>query len=184
MRKVLLAVLFSLSLPAVADDEKLIWKDAQGNPAPEIESQKAKDGFSGMLLVTPDKDWEEKWDTPPDHVPSYRITSEVKVGDTVTTLIFFANPLTDATGIALVSCDIRVIRPDGSYSIDVEGAECYRGPIEGDKHDIRMAIPVLGFIGEPTDQLGEYVTEVRLIDTVRKVDLILKTRFSLVEGET
>ena len=184
VKNTLLVALFCSTLATMAEDEAGIWTDADGNPSPEVESQKVIDGFSGMLLVTSDSDWEEKWNTPVEHAPSFATTETVEVGGTVTTLIFFANPLVDDSGTAHIVCDIRVIRPDGSCSIDAKGVDCYSGPVEGDQFNVRLAGPVLGFLGEPSDQLGEYITEVTLVYSVRQVRLNLRTRFTLIGEES
>ena len=138
-----------------------------------------------MLLVTPDPDWEEKWNTPPEVGPNFGSTSTVKVGETVATLIFFVNPMVDEQGEALVLCDFRITRPDGSVSIDEKNIECYRGPIQPEyQYHVRLAAPILGFVGESSDPLGEWRTDVMLIDKHRDVSLELTARFTLVASET
>ena len=184
MKKSLLLLLIVLVAPIAISDDGTVWKDGDGNPVPDSESQKSRDDFGGMLLVTPDPDWEEKWNTPPEVGPNFGSTSTVKTGETVTILIFFVNPAVDEQGEALVLCNFRMTRPDGSISVNEENVECYRGPIQPEyQYHVRLAAPILGFVGEPGDPPGEWKTAVKLIDTHRNVSLDLAIQFTLVAGE-
>ena len=80
---------------------------------------KSKKGFGGWVIVTSDKDWEEKWNTPPENVPRFNEAVNVNYGDSLTTLTFIINPALDAVGEANVLCDIQVVRPDNSFSVDL-----------------------------------------------------------------
>ena len=64
------------------------WLTSTGEKAPEKENQKRNAGFGGVLLITPDKDWQEKWNTPKEHVPYFSEAKNVKVGDELTILLF------------------------------------------------------------------------------------------------
>lgn len=176
---VLLILIFSSALFG----QELFWKDEHGQPVQETESQKSAADFGGWVLVTPDKDWEEKWETPDDTTPHYNVTSKLAVGETVMTLIFFVNPAIDKAGNAEIRCDLKVTRPSGSISVDIKNAECYKGPIHGDPYALRLSHGLLGFVGEENDEKGEWITDVRLTDIVRGVSLDLRTRFVLVDEE-
>ncbi len=177
------AVILSLLFATVALSQEFAWRDESGQPIEETESQRSADGFAGLVLITPDPDWEEKWRTPPETTPHYTVTSTVRVGETVMLLVFFANPAVDDDGIAEIRCDFKMTRPDGSISIDVEDAECYRGPIHGDPYAVRLSNGLLGFVGEEDDVRGEWIADVVLTDAVRGVSLDLRTRFVLVDAE-
>ncbi|MCO5055749.1 hypothetical protein [Thermomonas sp.] len=90
-----------MSSGALADG----WRDREGNPVPDSASSKSKDGFAAMLLVTPDKDWQEKWNTPPEVAPHFSTAKEVEAGGEVFILSFLANPRLDVNGMANVTCD-------------------------------------------------------------------------------
>lgn len=174
----LLLIFFST---AVIGDESF-WKDENGQPIAETESLRSSNGFGGMLLVTADEDWAEKWATPPATAPHYSTTATVAVGETVMTLIFFANPQVDDEGLAEIRCDLKVTRPGGSISVDARDVECYKGEILGNPSALRMSNELLGFIGEENDERGEWITDIRLTDVVRGVSLDLRARFVLVNG--
>ena len=177
------AVLIVLLATSVVLGDELFRKDEHGQPVQETESQRSVADFGGWVLVTPDKDWEEKWQTPSDTTPHYNVTSKLSVGQTVMTLIFFANPAVDEAGNADIRCDLKVTRPSGSISVDLKDAECYKGPILGDPYALRLSNALLGFVGEADDERGEWITDVRLTDVVRDVSLDLRTRFVLVDND-
>lgn len=150
------------------------WHDETGNPIAETEAQKAIDGFSGMLVVTPDKDWQEKWNTPPETKPSFTTADSVAEGGELMVLVFLANPGLDASGHADVACDWRITRPNGRTSEEID-APCMRGALSGDPKHVYMSPISVKFIAEPTDPRGTWQFAVTLKDRVRGVELPLKT---------
>jgi hypothetical protein len=47
----------------------------------QTEFRKTKNDFAAWLLVTPDTDWQQKWDTSPDTVPYFREATSAKRGE-------------------------------------------------------------------------------------------------------
>ena len=156
-----------------------VWKDEQGRPAPDTEFRKSKDGFGGWVIVTPDADWREKWETSPETIPRFNTADKVERGNKVTILIFFLNPAVDAKKDVDVTCDIQSIRPDGSVSINERDLPCLKGELKGSPSNIRLAAPVIKFVAEPTDLAGKWIVKVTLRDNQRHVELPLKTSFTL-----
>ncbi len=155
------------------------WRSPDGAPIPDTEARKTVDGFGASLLVTPDPDWEAKWNTPSDVTPQFREAKTVKMGGKLTVLIFYANPKPDAANRISVRCDIRLKRPNGTLSVDLKDAACAEGPLRGDPRNVRLAAPVIGFIGEPGDPLGEWRVEVSLTDAIRGTTVPVRTSFKL-----
>jgi hypothetical protein len=79
------------------------WKDEAGRAIPETEARKSKNDFAGWLLVTPDENWQAKWNTPPHTVPSFKEAREVNRGKKLFVLIFFSNPKLDSSGMRMSS---------------------------------------------------------------------------------
>ncbi|HET9394759.1 MAG TPA: hypothetical protein VFO36_01785 [Nitrospiraceae bacterium] len=179
MKTVALLVLALVAGPLSAE---VGWKDKDGKTVPQTESLKSVAGFGGLLIVTPDKDWEEKWNSPAP--PDFSATSTVKKGGELFILTIYTNPELDASGEANVTLDIDVRRPDGSSSTDAKGAVCFQGKLRGPPHNVYLCGPVVGFIGEPSDPVGEWSVRIKLIDNVRKVEVPLSTTFTLVNDET
>lgn len=177
----LLGILLLTSTAAVASQGDVGWRSPDGSPAPQTEWRKSREGFGGWLLITPDADWREKWETPPEETPSLNTTDRVAMGETITALIFFVNPAVGENGHIDIRCDLRVIRPDGTTAADVPGLECKTGALAGSPYNMRLSEPALQFVGEPGDPLGEWVIEVDLTDVHRGVTLSLKGRFVLEE---
>ena len=48
------------------------WQDRNNGPATDTASRRSVDGFGGMMIITPDADWEEKWNTPSGTSPFYK----------------------------------------------------------------------------------------------------------------
>ena len=166
-----------LASPAFAQ-----WRDAQGNTLPNEPQRAQVDGFGAMLLVTPDADWKEKWDTPPETRPSYTSTDTVAVGETVTVLTFFSGNGADEMGKSNIHCDVRVTRPDGSVSSDVKDAECARGPAVGANY-IQLLGPVIQVVAEPSDPRGVWRIEITLRDMVRNLTVPLATQVTLIDAK-
>lgn len=167
-----LTVLFAANVYA---QDAVGWRDAQGRPVPESDSQKSSKGFGGSLILTPDADWAEKWARP--ETPQFTTTEVVKLGETVAALVFFVNPGTDQNGQIRILCDFLITRPDGSVSADKQGSVCAQGKLEGDPHRVRLVDQIVGFQGEASDLEGIWTLKVRLTDTVRDASVELKTQF-------
>ncbi|MFA5506012.1 MAG: hypothetical protein WC423_11330 [Vulcanimicrobiota bacterium] len=166
MKRVIIACLLTLGLTQLLLAEP-------GSPV-------TKDGFAGMLLVTPDPDWEEKWNTSTEAVPRFTQASTVSYGEALTILTFFANPKPDSSGNIHLVCDIRVIRPDGSFSIDEKSIECAKGKLMGNPDNVRLSPAILKFTGEKDDLPGLWRIEINLTDKVRGTSLLLKSQFELM----
>jgi hypothetical protein len=173
------ACLTCLLLGSFAHAAENAWTDESGKPAPDTEFRKTKQDFGGWLVVTPDRDWEKKWQTPPETTPKFTTSDTVTKGQELTMLILFVNPAVDRDGNADVTCDLQSIRPDGSLSINEKGVVCFRGKLQGDPRNIRLALPVIKYVGEAKDLPGKWTIRVTLIDNQRRVRLPLKTSFTL-----
>lgn len=166
-----------LATSVIAQDG--IWKDAHGHPVPETAARRSLNGLGGSLLVTPDANWREKWDTPANVTPQFNQAGTIVRDQQVFILIFFANPKLDAQGRADLTCDIDVVKPDGTSSGPQQGLVCFRGEIKGGPYNTYLAAPVIGFTGDATDPSGEWTVSVALKDNLRNTVLPLKTTFVL-----
>lgn len=179
MKRLFLILVLSCSQSLYAESGGWITRD--GKPVPNTDSMKSIDGFGGSLVVTPDPDWEAKWNTSPDTVPHFREASKVRYGERLTILTFFINPQVNESGEINVVCDIKVTRPDGSQSINSKGIECAKRKLQGDPHSVRLTSAVINYTGDKGDPPGLWKIDVSLTDRNRKVIVPLKTKFELVE---
>lgn len=135
--------------------------------------------FTGLLLVTPDADWQQKWNTSEATVPKFNQASTVRYGEQLSILTFFANPKADKSGNVDVVCNLKVVRPDGSLSVDAKDVQCAKGKLQGHPRNVRLSPAVLKFVGEESDPPGVWKVEVKLTDKVRGTSLTLKSQFEL-----
>lgn len=175
-RTLAVLLLAFLALPALG---QVGWRDGEGQPSPNTESRKSVNGFGGWLVVTSDADWQAKWATPSDTIPHFTEAQTVGRGKQVFVLTFFANPLLDASGTADVTCDIDVLRPDGTTSVHQVDAPCFKGAIHESPAQMFLSSAVIGFTGDPGDPAGKWLVNVLLKDNVRRVKLALHTSFVL-----
>ena len=80
-----------------------------------------------------------------------------------------------------MTCDIDVVRPDGTSSVHQVDVVCFRGALRGSPTNVYLSAPILNFAGESNDPTGKWSVRVILKDNIRHVSLPLKTSFTLVE---
>lgn len=166
------AVLLALALSSAA----------LGADPPPAGTTKTVAGFTGMLIVTPDKDWVAKWNTSPESIPYVASGSTVKKGGDLFVITMFSNPQLDVSGAASISMDIDVIRPDGVSSSHAENAVCVQGKV--DVRSLYRCLQVVEFSNEPTDPAGKWSVRIVLKDDVRKVSIPLSMEFVVVDDRT
>lgn len=139
-------------------------------------------GFGGWLVVTQDKDWEEKWNTPQENTPSFSEAKEVSYGEELTILIFFTNPRPNDEGFMNIACDLMVVRPDETYSIDEKDVACanWKVPPKPYNHNIQLTQAVIKYIGETGDLPGKWKVYVNLKDKNAGIEVPLETEFKLL----
>ena len=179
MRNIISIILILFSVTAHA--EGVGWRNKDGSPAPNTNSMKSVNGFGGSLLVTPDPDWEKKWNTPSDHIPHFNEAKDVKYGQELTILIFFTNPKPSDQGLMNIACDIKVQRPDGSFSIDAANVPCASGwQVPPNPYSLLLTQTIIKYVGEPGDLPGKWKVSVNLKDQNSGTQVPLKTEFNLV----
>lgn len=156
------------------------WRAPDGTPGPSSESRREVDGFSAMLLVTPDMDWQDKWDTPPDVIPHFREADRVARDERLAILVFYANPAV-VDGRADVVLGLRVVQPDGNAQLHAPEAACFSGPLGGDLANVRLCETSLGYIADPDDLSGDWTVEVVVRDRLRGAEIPLRTRFRVLD---
>ncbi|MEJ2619569.1 MAG: hypothetical protein P8163_04770 [Candidatus Thiodiazotropha sp.] len=178
-RNVIAASILLCVIPTTLFAETEGWRDREGNPTPESDNLKSIDGFSGWLIITPDPDWEAEWNTSPETTPHFSEASEVAYGEKLTFLTFYGNPKVDPSGNIDIRCDIQVIQPDGTASVDMKDIECAVGKLQGNPHYVRLTSAVMNFIGEENDPPGTWTVNINLTDQNRKVSVPLTSKFEL-----
>ena len=75
-----LLVILILALSPIAQAELGGWVTRDGKPVANSDAMKSIDGFGGWLVVTPDLDWEAKWNTSPETTPDFSEAKNVAYG--------------------------------------------------------------------------------------------------------
>ncbi|WP_296248377.1 hypothetical protein [uncultured Stenotrophomonas sp.] len=175
IRSLWLVGLLLLPLPSVAQSG---WVDMKGKPVPETDSAKSREGFSATLVITPDQDWRQKWDTPPETIPRFSEADEVGADGELFILTFLSNPKVDsASGMTDVACDFVILRPDGSYSTKERDLPCFVVKLQGDPRNVYLSTAALKYVAEPTDQRGKWAVSVTVKDRFRGVEIPLNASF-------
>ena len=160
------------------------WVNKDGKRTPNTDAMKSINGFGGWLVVTPDINWAEKWDTPQETTPHFSETKDVLYGQQLTILPFYINPKTNTSGEQRILCDIQVIRPNGSFSINVKGIECATGKLLDNPRNVHLTSAVIKYVGEDGDPPGKWIVKINIIDDIRKTIVPLKTYFNLVKEKS
>lgn len=167
-------LLLTLSFAAFAQSG---WRDMGGNPLPETEARRSRDGFSASLIVTSDRDWRAKWETPPETAPHFTEAREVSEGGELSILTFLANPQIGPSGTTDVACELIVTRPDGSKSVNELDIPCFNFELKSNPHNVYLTAATLKYVAEPSDLRGIWTVSVTVKDRVRGVSLPLRTSF-------
>lgn len=112
-------------------------------------------------------------------MPHFQETSVVTQGQTLFTLIFLANPKSNANQEANVTCHLKVTKPDGSLVMDQKAVVCLQQRPAGKPRNLYLAAPMIAFSREPDGPRGVWKVEVRVKDNVRNVVLPLNAAFTL-----
>ncbi|WP_146165774.1 hypothetical protein [Stenotrophomonas panacihumi] len=159
------------------------WVNREGEAVPETESQATVKDFSAMLLLTPDRDWQEKWNTPADHAPHFNTAKEVGPGGELNVLILLANPQVDPkTGMTDVACDLEMHRPNGEGPLVQKDVPCFNVKLTTDPRNVYMTNTWMKYIEEPADPRGTWTVIVRVRDRLRDAEVPLRASF-VVKGK-
>lgn len=176
MKPFLAAAALALVLSGCLTTEST-WLDTDGKTLPQADHRKSVKGFGGMLIITPDADWKQKWAAHRKGGPEFTPATVVHDEQPVYTMILLSNAGIGRGGKADVACDIRIRRPDGVADFEETGNACYRTDQTGEAGDIFLSAAVVEFIAESTDPRGQWTVEVTLNDKVRGMAVPLKRSF-------
>ncbi|MCC4622050.1 hypothetical protein LL965_19040 [Xanthomonas cassavae CFBP 4642] len=169
----------SLGLLPLSSVAQAGWINAQGEPIAASPSRKTVQDMGASLLLTPDADWQQKWNTPSDITPHFNQADHVATGDTLFVLIFLSNPGLDAQRRADVVCSIRVVDPTGHAAQDTVDAPCLQTEIGGDPRHVYLAQVGLAVRAEASDPPGRWQVQVTVNDRRRGIRIPLVSSFTM-----
>ncbi|EGO8362171.1 hypothetical protein EYW98_23165 [Escherichia coli] len=154
--------------------------NVNGAPINDEASRRSADGFGGMVMITSDADWQEKWATPAENVPKFTEAKVVHLGESLFILTFLTNPKLDEQQEANVKCSFQVVRPDGVDSMNEKEIDCFNYHFTQPVGDtLYLSDRTMGFHAEKGDPKGVWTVRVTLKDTLRTTPLELVTHFTL-----
>lgn len=134
---------------------------------------------TATILVTPDKDWQEKWNTPQDTMPYFNAASEVGKGGSLFLITFFVNPGIDEAGHADLACDISLTAPDGTLAIRQDDVGCFSKATVIEPGITYMTDTTVSFEPDGTEPKGVWTYRVLLNDRIAGVVVPLETSFTV-----
>lgn len=179
----LLLVIAAAMGASASTGEEMGWRDEKGQLVQNTDDRKAISGFGASVIITTDADWEKKWNTPAATTPKFTTTEKLRIGEQGTFLIFFANPKLDSNGSIDVTCDIKIIRPNG-ITTENTGLKGFTGKLNGSPENTYLTESIIRFVGEQSDPLGEWVIDISVRDNIRQVVVPLKLKFSLLPADS
>lgn len=169
---------FLSSAPVTYGGEEWAWHETGSATAVETDNVKSDKGFGAQLLITDDKDYLEKWQTPTEGFYLHTVNSAVR-GEPVFILIIFANPGVDEKGLCDIVADLKVTRPDGTVSSDRKDSDCWRNMPPPPAGNIQMAKTSLGIVIEEGDPAGRWKIEAVVKDRVKDAAVRLSNYFDV-----
>jgi hypothetical protein len=177
VRRVSWATIVFLALPIVETVHAQTSKDATC----ACEDFGTVDGFHAFALLTPDLNWREKWNTPPETAVHFNSIGSVGLGDKVVLLTFFANPKLQG-GVAEIECDLRLTKPNGEV-LESSATDCFTDRIDGPLDNIRLTGLRVEIEVETTDPSGLWRFEVGVRDVLRDARIPLEVTLAVDNAE-
>lgn len=134
--------------------------------------------FSGMLVVIPKSEMAAFGQPGTRHLDR---VARAEPGAELAVKLVFTGPQADDKGVANVTYDLQVYRPDGKLygASDYRALEALHGGVPaGGVFDNRTKVVLMNF--EPEDPAGTYTIKATLHDTVANRDLPLMTSIELI----
>ena len=138
-------------------------------------------GFDVFAFVTVDQNWQEKWQTPRAETPSFDTRSNVSPGQTITLLMLFRGAEMNENGISL-SCDVKIIAPDGAVLGQMPPTPCGEGKVPNPKTDFYMATRNVEILLTDDFPRGPLVFLVGVKDNLRDLYLPLALAVNVVDA--
>ncbi len=156
---------------AVSQVRRLV-RDVQSN----TDSIKAVGNFGAQLYVIGDEVFYQDWRKP--EAPNITPVQLAVRGQPVFTAVIFYGPARDDKGLANVSYDITVKRPDGSVFSERKAMVGWQN-LAPDESKLILGRNYQSITVEPTDPVGIYTVEMTVHDNIGRVDLPLRQTFAV-----
>lgn len=138
---------------------------------------KSKNGVGAMLMLTEDDKFLSEW----DERKSSKISpvSKAHRGIPIYVAVVLAGIGTDAAGIANVSYDVVILKPDYSVYSQEKELVGWRHEYQTKPAGLQLAEGYLAIIIKESDPNGTYTLEATVHDHIKNVDLVLEKKFQV-----
>lgn len=166
-----IVVLLSMAGPLHAEETAL--PDA----ITELKSMPTTEGFSALLALTTNKNIFQEW------VPNLRLepVKTVPRNTPILTLILIANPGVDGEGLAHVTYDIVIRKPDGKLYAEAPNLPGWNGRKPPAAGLVELARGTVTITIEGDDPAGRYTVEANVRDHVKGVAIKMSRTFFIAK---
>jgi hypothetical protein len=138
-----------------------------------------KDGFGAMLFFTEDLDFPKRFYAGGEI--TLDATTQVTVGKPFLMIVNFFGPGLSDSHEPQLAMDILISKPDGTEYMKAEGAQVWAGKYPFSASSTQLADAIVKITIEPGDPIGTYKAEVKLKDTIKKVEVDLEKEFTVTK---
>jgi hypothetical protein len=152
------------------------------NDAVDKKHMKEEKGVGAMLLFSNDSDkFNKEWDQP---TPGIKLTTSetTKRGEKCGVYIIFAGCGINKQGLADVTVDLVVIKPDGKIYAEMKDVTVFKKAPVSNKN-LQLSDENLIIVIEKNDPDGVYEVQAKVKDNIKNVALDLKLKFSVDKDE-
>jgi hypothetical protein len=147
---------------------------AEGGEEPVL---KSKNGVGAMLMLTEDDKYFSEWD---QHTSSKMSPiSKAHRGIPIYVAVILAGIGTDAAGVANVSYDVVISKPDYSVYSQEKDLVGWRHEYQTKPAGLQLAEGYMAIIFKDSDPNGTYTLEATIHDHIKNVDLVLEKKFEV-----
>ncbi len=154
---------------------------ADGKPSKEPKiNVKTLNGFKAQLWLIDDLDFFKRWGKPSKGVILNPINITKKDKE-IYAIIIFSNPGANKANLCNISCDMKIINPDGTIYGEAKEQECWINKPPPQKDILGLSVFYLGIIIRNNEQAGTYKIQAIVNDKVKKTMLQLDQTFDVLE---
>lgn len=155
------------------------WRDKNGAPIPDTKNQKSKDGFGVELFLTDNVNFYDDWKRP--ETPRISIAKTAQIGTPIIPLVIYVNPKPDENKIINVTCDVTIIRPDGSVAQEIPSILCGTGVFEAPQYNLQLSQTEIRWSVDEGDPVGTWTFNVIVKDNNRGIKIPLTTSVEITK---
>ncbi len=173
MRRIILSIFVYFSLAIISNAQETTNK-------PKGVDKASKDGFVVISLITDDKNWQEKWNSPTP--PKFSGVEKIGIDEPIIILTFFSNA-SAPKGEILLNCDIKYTKPNGEAK-QYPPQLCYQSKVEHKPNRLYVTGFDVKFAFSADSEPGWHFFEVGVTDVNRQLRVPVNVGIEFDKGNT